>query len=158
MSKLAALAAKRRQKENQTPQASHDSESATAAKDDYAASLSKLKLSSSVSKQTKDDAKPVVGPTSDTSILSQVNLDDPNPAHANISASTSRISMEETAEVDLHASPSPFAKALLGASHEDNNTLLQTFQLPTSDSQAFDFSRPSPDDVVHKAQTAKGWT
>ena len=156
MSKLAALAAKRRQKENARPVQAE--ETAPAPTNDYLSSLRALRLSSPQSRPTATDVT--------TELVSAAIQ---KPANSNIDANPEKQSKVDTPyprEVerqveprDLLAGPSAFANAMFGTVHQARpvnlaRPILEPFL--GSDKQAFNFNTPSPDDVVMKAQAAKG--
>ena len=176
MSKLAALAAKRRQKENEKRTPNLES-GQTPDRDAYTASLEKLRLSSSTPKTPKStdgisfpkvprrttestpqtttnpERKPIAGnPRLDlTPQPTEEDLDDPVPPAA----------------VIARAEPSPFATlftANLG-SRQDMHQLPDSLfrndnhfysNLNISNTKTFDFTDPSPDDIVINAQKLKG--
>ena len=156
MSKLAALAAKRRQKENARP--AQAQESGPAATTDYVSSLRALRLSSAPSKPIATD-----GATESSSAAIQKpakNNVDANPEkHSKVDTPHSREAGSQVETKDLLAGPSAFANAIFGTVHQVRPVnLAQPVLEPSlrSDQRAFDFTTPSPDDVVTKAQAAKG--
>jgi elongation factor 1 alpha-like protein len=160
MSKLAILAAKRRQKENAQPIAS--APESLPLTDDYASSLKALRLSSPVPPKgklsditNKDHASTVA--TQKSPVHTPVEH---NPQEQS-NVATSDIQKEETVfePQKLTARPSPFASAILGSSlpsQPPNLDSLVEQSLLNCQAQGFDFTAPSPDDVVTKAQAAKG--
>jgi hypothetical protein len=160
MSKLAALAAKRRQKENARPLPAGKSD--LVATDDYASSLKALRISSPAPARSKadgfsneDQIDAAVTRITSTDHKSEVNL-----ANQSESDTTDLQTSEAQLEPgDLKAQPSLFASTILGAGvqvpassipSELEHTLL-SHQTPT-----FNFTGPSPEDVVTMAQAAKG--
>ena len=156
MSKLAALAAKRRQKENARPAQAQESD--PAATNDYVSSLRALRLSSAPSNPIVTD----LATEADTAAIQK-------PANENVHANSEKQSKVNTSHPreaesqveprDVLAGPSAFANAMFGTVHQVRPVnLTQPILEPLlgSDRQAFDFNTPSPDDVVTKAQAAKG--
>lgn len=167
MSKIAALAAKRRQKENENrePPTTNTEKSV----DDPASSLSKLRIST---KHTPDCAKE--GP-----LLPRQNLQPkarsrrPQELPPAENTSSPRNQQEKTRTkdetdppndfqavgdvADLRAKPSLFARILVD-SHDVSSDIPSEacVFLPDSVISSFDFSKPSPDDVVLQAQSVKG--
>ncbi|MBA7489966.1 hypothetical protein ES702_00500 [subsurface metagenome] len=146
MSKLAALAAKRRQKENAnlpTPEKTTENEP----KDEYAASLSKLSLGSDSSRRRniKDKDDDVLMKTSS---IGEVEKDSSQEA-----AEPENTKNPEDEPIVERVHPSAFAgifsnKDVATTSSIDPNLLKNT-------APAFDFNDPSPDDIVYKAQTGR---
>lgn len=160
MSKLAALAAKRRQKENVQPvQVGGESQPTV---DDFASSLKALRLSSPALFKRK---------LSDITGKDQFNTGTTQkpPRHTPVTDSPEKRSpaatlypQKEDAEFepkDLKARPSPFASTILGSAtptQPSNLDFVVEQSLLGSQLHGFDFTVPSPDDVVLKAQAAKG--
>ena len=170
MSKLAALAARRRQKENEKQQALIAKNNVSV--EDSASSLDKLKIamrttsdspkarplqprrslgSNPQPKQDLEDSSSSFGrnslhssePAEDTKRAESVN----QPGHPLSSQSVA----------DLWATPSAFARVLMPPRDKASpfpSELSASSSRPAVSS--FDFSKPSPDDVVLKAQNFKG--
>lgn len=126
MSKLAALAAKRRKKESEQVEPSEQ-------KDDYTSALNKL---------TIQQRKPIE--------VVEEPIAEPEPEAA--PEQEQEAETEEEQPVATRATPSPFANTILASSPplsiSDKLHLLK-------DTKGFDFSEPSPDDVIYQAQTGK---
>lgn len=154
MSKLVALAAKRRQQGNdQSATSSNDPESH--ASQDYTASLQKLKLGQSRSRTEGTKTSPG---TSDADIKqpsgegsqtqgSQDPTDIVTQAPTDISA---------LVESDVRGIPSPFASIII--SHEKHAQTPPPSGFSSSEvfPSGYDFTQPSPDDIVTRAQNVKG--
>jgi elongation factor 1 alpha-like protein len=152
MSKLAALAAKRRQKENARPAQAQESD--LAATNDYVSSLRAVRLSSAPSNPiaTEPDSAAIQKPANN-------NVDANPEKHSKVDTPHPREVESQVETKDLLAGPSAFANAIFGTVHQVRPVnLAQPILEPLlgSDRQAFDFNTPSPDDVVTKAQAAKG--
>lgn len=146
MSKLAALAAKRRQKESAGPPAATKS-SADAPQDEYAANLSKLSLSSDTAKDRGKKAKEQGGlPAASNEDADEAGEENEPPAELG--------SIEEEPVV-ARTQPSEFAVTFLNTPRTPYQTTTLSFNVLTGDNQAFDFKDPSPDDIVYKAQTGR---
>lgn len=158
MSKLAALAAKRRQKENVRPLRAE--QSGALATDDYASSLKALRISSPAplkSKTNVHDGDQVGAAANVTSADNNLNINQEKQSKAD---TTDPHELEVGFEPkSLTAQPSPFANIILGARHQAQPLSIASaidHPLLGGHAQAFDFTAPSPDDVVTRAQTAKG--
>lgn len=140
MSKLAALAAKRRQKENENP---HAASPIPAESDDYATRLKNLKISAEENKRDKDikSANKDEAPP-----LSELPIKQDEKTEANL-AKTDPANRQSEAIVG-RAIPSMFAKTLFA-----NRT---TYSIPANlkfpDPISSESWGPSPDDVINKAQ------
>jgi elongation factor 1 alpha-like protein len=153
-SKLAALAAKRRQKETQAssskPAASSESQ------EGYLSSLNRLRINSSPHAKAESligqDTKPK-GPLDSTS----------TPANAP-EGFAKHIEGEKDSEPsfeirqDLRGRPSAFARIMTAHDTESQNVCPADLLLRDADTKSFNFAEPSPDDIVTKAQSAKGRT
>ena len=146
MSKLAALAARKR-KENANP-AMPSKTVDEPAQDEYAASLSKLSLSSEKSRDRmpKSNAKDGGGsmteePSTRAEGASELDRVDSMPA------------VKDEPIVERNG-PSAFAGTFLDKATSDSNATIDTSIIGTQSSM-FDFKDPSPDDIVYKAQTGR---
>ena len=160
MSKLAALAAKRRQKENTTETGFESKMS----KDENSSRLSALHISAAkpfdCNKPLEVKSAPNIPEKSAFTKSHQSQRINPN-----IIRKTEPINYppEEDFEgareaAQIRAIPSPFARMLLGDSGSGVGTLFSFITTSnSSDAKSFDFTEPSPDDVVSKAQNTKGW-
>lgn len=147
MSKLAALAAKRRQKESAVA-AAPERLAKDEPQDEYAASLSKLSLSSELTRkrtgQGKDD---------DIAMKDGSNSDVKDVEKEDIEALV--IKNPDDEPIVQRTNPSAFAGTFLGnASLESAVSSIDPTLLKDTTS-AYDFKDPSPDDVVYKAQTGR---
>jgi len=171
MSKLAALAAKRRQKENKTtPTAASDKMDPQEGQ--YLASsglrtlhhpapeqVGKTLRSTATGKHDLDHSKiPLIAiPSSDANLTGQFSL----PAEAGpIVTQQSTLLDPATAS---RANPSSFATTILASNSiavdletSLTNDFASTLSLGGHLTKPFDFADPSPDDVVTKAQSSKG--
>lgn len=153
MSKLAALAARRRQKENEKQQNSVEAS---------ASSLSRLGITTR--NQPEKTKEPPLQPhqTSNYKTLSR-QTQDPSPVENRSTPLRPQFedqpdSSQAVGKVDdLRAHPSLFASTLMNSRHS------ASFSLSDPSTSAcgsvilpFDFSKPSPDDIVLKAQSFKG--
>ena len=168
MSKLAALAAKRRQKENEEEKASQSTNTANSV-DDSASSLSKLRIAL---KQTSNSSKqrhlqPRQNLESKTGSEQTQELPSPKNTFTPPKQQWKDRRAEDTGQLedvqsirevmDLRAQPSLFARTLMDVHARASNILSEpSVSLPEPFLSSFDFSKPSPDDVVLKAQNFKG--
>jgi elongation factor 1 alpha-like protein len=144
VSKLAALAAKRRQAE--AAKSSEDSVIAgSATSDDYTETLNQLRISQS--------RKSVSTETDQQDELAEL-ADDVNMSDANKEAQENPPRKEEEVFQDLRGTPSPFAKTLAGIGPPTGVNNLTVDQLGLS-VPTFKFAEPSPDDVIAKAQKTR---
>ena len=157
MSKLAALAAKRRQKDALSSSVSKANPSGIEGVPDVDA----LQIASKATKTAATSA-------AEQSRESNATLDEIR-AESSKTASTqpaTNVIVEPKANLEsepsvagIRADPSNFAQALLGARNQTSNHMTLSALLENeTNSKAFDFTDPSPDDVVTKAQTSKGST
>lgn len=144
MSKLAALAAKRRQKEAaSTPQPDNV---ASEPQDDYAASLSRLTLANTTAKARR--AKEVEA---------DPGLKENSDGTTNVEASNKNeepVGKVEDEPVVARTQPSAFAGTFLFNADVSVGRTLDPRALK-EETQTFDFKDPSPDDVVYRAQTGR---
>ena len=136
MTKLAALAAKRRQQENQKP-SSEGADQAVSV--DYSETLKKLQISRPA-KETRSSKKDEELPEA-----KEVDLEAQDVAMVDTS--------HERAEPaqDLRSAPSTFG-SLLTHTTESGHAAIRLNETATP---KFDFSQPSPDDVISKAQRGR---
>lgn len=142
MSKLAALAAKRRQKEAAASQTSQTIAEPLA--DEYAASLSKLSLGNDRLRERKQSASAIekesaAGPSTEAE-------------QQGIPADTEQAIPEEEIVV-MRTNPSAFAGAFLNSTQVASDFAIDPTDLVQK--TAFTFNDPSPDDIVFKAQTGR---
>lgn len=155
-SKLAALAARRRQKENERS-ASNDTP-APSSENDYAARLRSLQINGLASQQ-----KPSTTTTSKTSkdhILTDDLQVQPADKASTLGSSTRQEREPEgliVPEPAVRAQPSAFASIMTSHDFDRRLQVSPNLLLPTPDLSKFAaFAEPSPDDVVSRAQNAKG--
>jgi hypothetical protein len=142
MSKLQALAAKRRQQAAQKPPALEASQESSS---DYAESLNKLRISQS--RTTKPEAT-ISPPTEKDTPMIEADQSVDTAADEKAQGSEDEVLFTEP----LKAQPSAFASIL---NESTQNEIVETELPPGNRSQgtgAFDFTEPSPDDLVSKAQ------
>ncbi|OAL28869.1 translation elongation factor Tu [Fonsecaea nubica] len=158
MSKLAALAAKRRQKESEKLDA--QSVADTGSQQDYLSSLNKLRISQSIK------AKSEATDASDSS-PTYLQLQSPKKDHRNdqsIQAENKQTTAEGTADVSLavnqclRAGPSAFASIMTSRDADTRLPSSSDFFSFGANAKSFNFAEPSPDDIVTKAQIAKAAT
>jgi elongation factor 1 alpha-like protein len=154
VSKLAALAAKRRQKESEQQSASSVDVDAKS-KDDYVASLAKLKVSQAP-KTKLDPGSDIHSAPPDSTSATQ--------AEQTLSEKTKEFSTDDKQSKpgedlllaqDLRAAPSAFGSIM--TNHDTAvGQALETLFLTAPAAVPASFAGPSPDDIVTKAQTGKG--
>lgn len=153
MSKLAALAAKRRQKETEQPS---ESSSEVKPNQDYLPSLKRLQITPSPqaksSQATQRDAQ-VAEPA-----LTKADQESGGSAEKEAQKPTLKDTTDSSFEVNqnLRANPSAFASIM--TNHDTENFPPSSVSLfpGISNNKSFNFAEPSPDDIVTKAQSAKG--
>lgn len=153
MSKLAALAAKRRQKENEKPVVSSVNQPAKSG--DLGANLSKLSLTSSHAKSREEAL--AEDPTTQSG-QTQLRSDVPEPMDGVVQSPHDAVKgfSSENPEPAMvaRAAPSMFAKIVLGGNPSIDSS--SSIVLPDETSGLFATFGPSPDDVINKAQRTKG--
>lgn len=151
VSRIAALAAKRRQQE--AAKSSSSEADRPKSSDDYTDTLNKLRISQA------NRASPHTSQTATVHDLEQeAPLDASKTAsHGEVQpkAKSDEPSEPQMAQ-SLRAKPSAFASLLIGSKSSNNagNTLSPSELGSMGD--AFDFTEPSPDDVVDRARNSKG--
>lgn len=167
-SKLAALAAARKKKENQKSEDGKNATTSVALLDklsskprqvrlDNPTDLSKAKSLSAITEQNVKE-QPRRYPRRQSKGLESPQ-DDHQAKEASIkSSSLASPGMEEKPEITPTAGPSVFARTIFGASAVSQKHDIQTssrYVLGPETDAKFDFAGPSPDDVVTKAQNTK---
>ena len=146
MSKLQALAAKRRQLAAE--KASTASNEQPAGNDDYARSLEKLRISQArkAEKQAEEAAKIE---------NADVVMQDPEQASSSQQDAQKQKDPEDEAVMrqNLRASPSTFASILTTTGEPRDDPLLPVSTESHQTTEAFDFTEPSPDSLISKAQS-----
>ena len=151
-SKLAVLAAKRRQKESQSQYTEHSTTSNT--KESYVSSLRRLRITQSP--QLKPESVAATQRPEAEEEASETEKD----ALETVQEGTGEPDLEETLESprDLRAPPSAFASIMITYDTGSHNTSPTDLFSSKAGFKSFNFAEPSPDDVVTKAQSAKGRT
>lgn len=147
MSKLAALAAKRRQKES-INQVAVEKSADSLPQDEYAASLSRLSLGSKTSKRHNLKGK------TDTT----VEITDPSTDEGDNKDQVTESLINETPKDEAivqRTRPSAFAGIFLHCEDNNSETASINPDILRSTAPVFDFKDPSPDDIVYKAQTGR---
>ncbi|KIV91833.1 translation elongation factor Tu [Exophiala mesophila] len=154
MSKLAALAAKRRQQGNdQSATSSNDPESP--ASQDYTTSLQKLKISQP---RSKTASAMTISPGGDEADVKNPSGDSSQTKSSKDSADTitqTPIDISALVESDVRGKPSPFANIIISHEKHGQNPPLFSFTSSEMLPSGFDFTQPSPDDIVTTAQNVK---
>lgn len=167
-SKLAALAAARKKKENQSPGYGQNATSSVTLLDKLSSKPKQVQLD-----QASDSSKPrVLSAITEQKVQEQPRKlsrqkskgpespkDDP-PAKEAFTKSSSLASpdMEKKPEITPTADPSIFARTIFGASAVSQQHDIQTldcYVLGPELNAEFNFAGPSPDDIVTKAQNTK---
>lgn len=170
-SKLAALAASRKKKENQRAEDGQNATSSVALLDklsgkprqlkpDSASTLSSSKTLSAITEQTVNE-QPRKYPRRKSKALESLQDDQPAKEASKKSDSLASSAAEKKPEMTPTAGPSIFARTIFGASAVSQQHDVQTsdrHMLGLDTHAEFDFAGPSPDDVVTKAQNTKGST
>lgn len=167
-SKLAALAAARKKKENQRPEYGQNATSSVTLLDklsskpqqtqlDSTPDLSKRKISSTTTEQNVKE-QPRKYPRRKSKGLEFPQDDRPAKEAFTKASSLGSPEMEKKSEITPTAGPSVFARTIFGSSIVSQQRDIQASDLyvlgPETNAE-FDFAGPSPDDVVTKAQTTK---
>lgn len=157
MSKLAALAAKRRQKESERSESS--ATDTTSSKDDYTASLNKLRISHTTRTEPstqRTDASDASSATLESESHDQKQEQNNKTEQDRGEATGETPDLSVAVDTNIRARPSAFASIM--TSHDRDRRLSSSQNLlPVNDiAKSFDFTEPSPDDVVTKAQNPKG--
>ncbi len=147
MSKLAALAARRRQKENANP-ATPIEVSDGGLQDEYTASLSKLTLSNDKPRARKQNATDKEG---DALVTERAATEPEVGSEFNGIDSTRNLEEEPIVE---RTKPSAFAGTFLDTRTSYRHPSIDSSIL-NSGPDMFDFKDPSPDDIVYRAQTGR---
>jgi elongation factor 1 alpha-like protein len=154
-SKLAALAAKRKIERSETAKNNADSQ------DDYTKSLNKLKISEA-NKTVPSFGRTTTATRSTTEepVVLKTNPPDRNPQPKE----TGPVVTESTApdasllaDSNLRGRPSAFASIMTNHDTETHLSASPDLISVLEVAKSFDFTEPSPDDVVAKAQNPKGW-
>jgi hypothetical protein len=167
MSKLAALAAKRRQKENEKQEIPVRKPVSSA--EDSASSLDKLRIATKrVSASRKEPPlQPRQNLESETYLKQTQKRSSPNtksfqPKRQGDEKRTEDQDQSDSVQFEaslgaLRAKPSLFARTLVDSGHSASHFPSEPLSsLPDPAVSFFDFSKPSPDDIVLKAQNFKG--
>lgn len=154
MSKLAALAAKRRQKDSERSASTSTNSGPT--QDDYTASLNKLRI-------TQPSRKLEITKMTEPSTIGKIGVDFEALNTGEVKETTHQRDIEEqpleassVVDQDIRAQPSAFASIM--TSHDAANYSPASIDVLSVDAiaKSFDFAEPSPDDIVTRAQTSKG--
>lgn len=146
MSKLAALAAKRRQKDAAGAMGLNTSANEVS-QDEYTASLSKLTLAGAKSRHRKAEAKNL------PEVVSMGNDLTNGPDGKVIDADKLSKSTDDEPVME-RIKPSAFADTLLVSKDLFAGHAIES-DLVKGDKSTFNFSDPSPDDIVFRAQTGR---
>jgi len=147
MSKLAALAAKRRQKENANPAAPSKSKD-EGPQDEYAASLSKLTLSND---KPGGRTQKTIGTEGDVPMSDAAAIEP--KAGSELNGTGAKRDLEDEPIVE-RTKPSAFAGTFLDTVTSDPSATIDSSIIGNASSM-FDFKDPSPDDIVYRAQTGR---
>jgi len=162
MSKLAALAAKRRQRESER---SASETKSPASQDGYVASLNKLRISQPsrirerLAGSRADQSPPrelTAVPESGHDVTVEGGLEVKDAQNSEKTAEAAPSDRSSRADTNLRAQPSAFASIM--TSHHFIPSLLASPSILYDEfvAETFDFTEPSPDDIVTKAQNSKG--
>ncbi len=157
-SKLASLAAKRRQKENEPPPAEQQATTYLRSGKDYVSSLENLRIGQSLQSESDLAAAKALQPTN------QRAPEQGTEAVQSEEKKVRRPSQEDASDALLvvdqipRGRPSTFASIM--TNHDTGDQLTPVLDLPSAraPTKTFNFAEPSPDDIVTKAQSAKGRT
>lgn len=159
MSKLAALAAKRRQKEIERTSPSHTIDPGS--QDDYTASLNKLRISQSSEDKSSSRKAKMLQVEDAAELASEANHAEKGNDTALQRGLTDQANghiaeASFTVPPNMRGPPSAFASIM--TSHDADTQLSTSPDLSSvgAIAKSFDFAEPSPDDVVTKAQNSKG--
>ncbi|KEF54481.1 elongation factor 1-alpha [Exophiala aquamarina CBS 119918] len=153
MSKLAALAAKRKQQANE-PSGSV-SASIPTSRDDYTANLNKLRIGKPAKASHEPEAPGIQKRLLGEELVKKDADDDPRSPGKKCDTSKDQIGQSILVDPNIRGRPSAFASIMTSQETE-------TESRPSSDilsegllTKLFDFTEPSPDDIVTKAQNVK---
>ena len=154
LSKLAALAAKRRQKESDRGSVETTTNAET--QEHYLSSLEKLRISQTAKNKPEPtaakDFQPTERPASENSQIApeRVVREPEKPALGDTT--------DAALEVDQNLRGQPSAFASIMTNHDTENSLSASREVfcAGANAKSFNFAEPSPDDIVTKAQTATG--
>ncbi|EXJ54331.1 elongation factor 1-alpha [Cladophialophora yegresii CBS 114405] len=144
MSKLAALAAKRRQKENQPP--ASEPRPGSEIKEDYLPDLKKLGITASP--QAKSTS-------SEPQALERQAPSTGGEASAEADRQKHTPDVPLVVDQNLRGHPSAFASIMTNHGPESQSLPSTDFPSVKATAKSFNFAEPSPDDIVTKAQSAK---
>lgn len=159
MSKLAALAAKRRQKESGRSDSTISTQSGS--QDDYSAALKKLRISQTTKAKVGTDSttESTAQDSTNAGINPRTTGQDGNatePKTGNDLVADKTPGLSIPVDANIRARPSAFA-SIMTSHGVDNHLSASPALFPCNEvAKSFNFAEPSPDDVVTKAQNHKG--
>ncbi|OAP54839.1 translation elongation factor Tu [Fonsecaea erecta] len=158
VSKLAALAAKRRKKESEKLDTQTTAD--TGSQQDYLSSLNKLRISQSSRVRSRSTGASASAPAESQLELQKNDHRGAQSTHIESKQTSPGRILENSLEVDQHLRAGPSAFASIMTSRDADTYLLSSSDLFSSEANAksFNFAEPSPDDIVTQAQTGKAAT
>lgn len=152
MSKLAALAAKRRQKEAVNPAPAADITTTVTSPSDYTASLKKLTIGDSAVKEQRRRQ----GSERQATAL-QRQQDEAPTTQESTSVDVDVELRENTSDIIVQrlSKPSVFASTFLSSPIPPDKDSKLDPRMFAGKNVDWDFNKPSPDAIVHKAQTGR---
>jgi elongation factor 1 alpha-like protein len=152
MTKLAALAAKRRQG---TEKSTSSDSSVSLPQDDYTTSLEKLNISQA-SNSMSNPPRSTDTPRESAAITVDMSGKGQEPPNTMERSDEAQPDLPTITQTNIRGPPSAFASIM--TSHDTEDAVPASPSLLPRDllAKSFDFVEPSPDDVVSKAQNSKG--
>lgn len=154
MSKLAALAAKRKQQANE--QSGSVSADNLTRPDDYTANLDKLRISKPAKALLGADDREIQNQIADEDLAMKGADDDPRSPGKKWGPSKDQLDQSILVDPDIRGHPSAFASIMTSQATEKESQPSSHDFSEGLHTKSFDFTEPSPDDIVTQAQNVKG--
>jgi elongation factor 1 alpha-like protein len=156
MSKLAALAAKRKQQANE--QSGSVSANTPPCPDDYTANLNKLRISKNPPYAHETEDPGTQKQFIDVDMVKDNATDDPRALGRQSNPLKNQTDQSTLVDSNIRGRPSAFASIMTSqAANKESQTSSDVLSNGLL-TKSFDFTEPSPDDIVTEAQNVKGRT